>query len=318
MKLFLTYPTEIKQFYTPKLLQYLFQKNNILVNSVDEADFLAVSIPTLFHIEYVINLRKKYKNKKILVGGHFSTANPYPLLPFVDYINCGEVFEFLKDKDFSKKYILSKENKNVEASEYIDWLSCPIIQKSKGSYLFWYSVGCRYKCNFCMPSWCHKFQINKIDFKRIIEKVGEKKVNLVSNEYLDSIPYKKFNYVDLLIKNYIKKPKKYQLIRVGLESVREDIRFFYNKNITDDELLEFLNIIDKYKQNTRIFIIQFCETMNDWYRFIEMLKPSITKNYLVALIINYLSPSAGTPLSFLDMKCIREVDFQKISYDIKI
>jgi len=322
MRLALLYPEDTAGLYTPKLIRYLIEKNYEYEKDPEKADYILVTLPTLFNIEWLKKIREKYKNKKIIAGGHWTQANPYPALAYVDYINIGEGFEFFRDlKDNSiddLPYVLSKKRDVIRNSEFIAWQNCPVIQESKQSYRFWYSQGCRYKCSFCSTSWNHKFQKNPTDIRLVMSKIkGKNSLNLIANEYFDTPSALNMKSIDVTVRAYIKEPRRFAWIKTGVEATTEEVRRFFRKPMTQAELQEFVEIVHKLRQNTKIFMIAGLESEESWMKFLEIIPEAKEKEFTFSIIINYLGLSAGTPLQFMDMRDIKQLDFTKIFYKFK-
>jgi len=306
--------------YTYELLKHLARKNNHeITEDVGKADAILLSLTSFYEFNELLKLRKNHKEKIIIVGGH-ACNSPEPLLHYANYVNLGQGFEFFKLKSFSEieqaYFIVHKNKKHGKYSDLIEWNLLPIVQISKNSYSYLESVGCKYKCSFCLTSWTNKYQKNPNDIiiKNIEEKYAEKQLYFIGNNY--ERPNTKIKVSDATIKKYNENPLYYDnisLIRVGLESPSQETRYMLKKRISDEEVKKFFYFTKKYKKRANIFMIAGLDSQETWENFTEILGDNFEESHpSLNFIINYLDPSKGTPLEHYDLRKIIPINIPRI------
>jgi hypothetical protein len=313
--------------YTFELLKHIASKNgHDVLKEPHDADIIGISLTGYQEIDILIAARKKYKGKKIIVGGH-AVNNPFGLLAFCDYVCLGHAFELFRDcrnvSDLEKQsYIVTKEKRYGKYSDYIDWSLCPLVQIGKNSYSILYSTGCRNKCKFCLTSHVNRYQVNP--YKQRILKAkkycGSKQLYLITNDYDNAIDIKR-KVSDVTIKEYLKKPDSYKdigLLRLGIESPVESTRKMLRKHIKDSELKEFFRITGILKKRVNIFMIAGLDSMNSFLYFSDMFDYSFESSPAVGIIINYFDPQPLTPMYDYDLTQTQEIDIPEIKKVLKM
>ena len=325
MKIFFSNQNKNKTItYTYRLLEYLAERTGHKISSPEDSDIIAISLNSFYELHKLRSLRKKWKDKKIIVGGHISYS-PYPLLRYADFVNLGQGFEFFeKCKNISdlydKDFIIHKNKLTGNISHYVNWDLIPCIQIGKNSYSYLWSFGCKNKCSFCLTSWMNKYQVNpnKSILRVLRKKLTGKQLYCITNDYSGSDYYR--TVTDVTIKEYNEIPQKFskiQLIRAGLESVTEKGRKFFNKPITDEEVKEFFLLTKKYKKRCNVFLILGYETEEFLFNFKEILGIDYDAAPKIGFICNYFNPNIGTPLEDEDITKIKWIRANAVKYEWK-
>jgi len=325
MKFFLFNKTQKNTTYTYELLKYLIRKNEHEYTNGDEADYILVSLTSYFELETLIKARKIFPNKKIVVGGHITLGNPLPLLRWADFVNIGAGFDFFEDIKEENiedlQYILTahKGIEDITPNYNIRWDECPIVQIAKYSYSYFYSTGCQYKCSFCLTSWVNKYQKTNKSEEVIRKSLPTKsQVYLISNDYIGKNVAK--SVTDARIPHFLKHYNEYtktQLIRVGVESPTERIRYFFRKNVFDEDIKEFLDLAKRINKRVTLFFIIGLDTEEDYLNWIDKIGATMDAKPKIHIVVNYFSPEIGTPLEFFDLNDILEINLPKVQYNWK-
>jgi hypothetical protein len=265
-------------FYTEYLIKNLICANGHELVSNIEADFILISICDITEISYLINIRKAYPRKKIIVGGHVAIFFKLCAI-FADYVNVGQGFEFFKCKNEDEIKSLeciyyNSKNSIIKPSTIIEWNKCQVVQLSKKRYSYLASTGCKNKCKFCLTSWTNKLQNNNsIRIKKAYELANNRKacLKLISNDGYDNSKVKE-NVKDMLLTDFIKIGKvNTSQVRLGLEFAKESNRKKYGKYFTNKQLLQA--IIRAREENIvlQLFCISGIDTKQDWINLLSII-----------------------------------------------
>ncbi len=319
------YDRESITFYTQELIKYLAKKNgHEVVDNPYKADFAGLSLAHHSEVKDILKLRKELpKGIPIIAGGH-ATYAPKAIAAYADYVCLGHGFEFFRDtkemgsvKEIEQLPYIYFKGKTAPLlySQYIDWKMIPLSRTGKNTWAFFWSVGCRAKCNFCATSWTNQYQQNpnEMHLQMARDHTHGKQLYVVTNDYSFSNVRRAVS--DVMVKEYIKTPSTYDnigLIRTGIESVTEKGRYFFGKHIKDHELQRFFELTYKHKKETNLFFIAGVDTTEEYIDFAEKVvgvQPHIKKPRL-SLIVNYFNPNIGTPLEDFDLTKLKIVDIK--------
>jgi len=294
--------------YTYFVLKHLISINGHALVGYEDSDFILVSLCDVSQIKRLKELREKYSNKKIIVGGHFSIFFKLCVL-FCNYVYVGQGFEFFKCKNEDEIRALKSVyyegcNKIIEPSVLIEWDKIPLAKITKNSYYYWNSVGCKNKCKFCLTSWTNKYQCNNKD--RIISILGKKNISFISNEN-DNLTDIKENRKSMMLKDFLKIDRHYcNYYRIGLEFATEKNRKENGKYFTNFELYEAMKKAIKDKVRIQFFCIAGLDTKEEWEELFSSM-PAFNSGWEIKFKFTNLEYQMFTPL----YKKLKEVDIKK-------
>jgi len=267
----------------------------------DDSDAVLFSACDALDMVQLRQLMKK-TDKPIILGGSYA-FNFWSASTFADIVWIGEVFEFAELKTLADiadhRSAYTGTPKQLFASQRIDWERVPITQISKNKCYYWGGVGCKNKCRFCFTSWTHKHQVNSnARISSAIATARKRGIHLMisANEYTDDIDVKT---KDMLLRDYIKKPVKGALVRLGVEFATERVREKIGKPITRNELFAAIQKMNVDNVALKLFHIAGYESRDDWEQYILDLCEMVTRSpnkRLLHLEFNNLQYQNYTPL----------------------
>jgi hypothetical protein len=280
------------------VVRNLMAMNGHCVVSPDEADIICVSVCDVTQVKFVESVRRKYPDKKIVVGGH--AAIYYKLFGlFADYVALGQGFEFFKCQsvgEFSSlPSVWHKDKADVLIpSTLIEWGAVPIANVTQKQRYYLGAVGCKNKCKFCMTSWTNPHQRN--DDYRV--KAAMKKypnITVVTNDS-DNVASRMTQSIMLL--DFLKKPlKKYGVYRIGVEFATEESRKKYGKLFTDAQFCEMVQRAVGNGVRLKLFCIGGINTIDEWRGLFSQIPPIFQKGNFEIKFTN-ITYDMFTPMKF--------------------
>lgn len=262
------------KYYTEELLKYLIRINGHNLTDINDCDFILISLCNIAEINILKNIREKYKNKKIIVGGQLGFIFKLCGI-FADYVNVGQGFEFFKCK--TEQEIINLDsiyfngcNKIIKPSIVIEWANVPLIQTAKNQFYYLGSIGCKNKCSFCAVSWQNKQETNPL-LSNIIHSNKKRNIRIIGNESVEMVGRKE-KVKDYLLRDYLCiKNTNCRFVRCGIEFVLEDNRRKNGKCFTNNEFVDAVKKSKDEKNWMQFFIITGLETKQDIKDFFEII-----------------------------------------------
>lgn len=281
---------------------------------IDDADIVLVTCVAPQQYTVVETLRKKYKDKAIIVGGAASTS-PAIFQKSCDAVVVGDGSRFVEvlgaqglEVALQLDNVWDGKRCEVQIDHGFPWQTPP-IQAEDGAYRVWCGRGCKKKCYFCQTGWAYKYSENpdpKHLQKQIASLLGQgKKVAYLSNDpmqhsFFDKLPAVEHGSFSLQYLRENGVPPARQ-IRMGVEGVSERLRSFVNKPISFDDLVKSAVWLNDNKKSVRWFMIGGLpgEKQEDW----EELKKAVlewkrfSKKGVLALSFTAWCPDPASPLA---------------------
>jgi hypothetical protein len=261
--------------YTISVLRHIAcHYGHTIVDPID-ADVIAVSVCDISQVSFVEKLRKKYPDKKILVGGHSSVY--YKLFGlFADMVNIGQGFDAFACKSLEELEKLpsvwtpAKDRQIIHASWRIDWDIVPVANVTSNQRYYWGAVGCKNKCKFCSTSWTNPHQVNDVGR---VAAVRQKYPNttIVTND--SDFVGERMTQSVMLVDFLKRKPKKYGVYRIGVEFATEATRRYYGKSFTDEQFLQAIQHAEDYGTRLKMFCIGGINTHEEWRQLFFSIPP---------------------------------------------
>jgi radical SAM superfamily enzyme YgiQ (UPF0313 family) len=276
-----------------------------------------------------IPLKKIERNgKPLLIAGGQGIINPKPLSDYIDYFVMGDGENAIQDilygienknTEFDNKSIWT-ENKEIVFDHIPVVKSEPIIRN--GHVVIELTRGCRYRCKFCQYSHISGKYREK-DFALVKEQLsfcsrrGYNHINFLSCnlcgyshiiELLDLCIEKNISVAnsDIRINDYFKVENQLEVLKIrtlktGIETYNEDVRYATGKQISDDDIIAFINHSKHHVGNIHIYLIYGLPYETDyesWFSFLKKDKEliaDISNPIRIEHNITNFEPSPYTP-----------------------
>lgn len=284
------------------------------------------------------------RNKPLLIAGGQGILNPKPISKFIDIFGIGDgeetIIEILKayennnleNLQYIKGLYYPKYKNKIEFS-YIDKIdSKPVIKDNQKYGMIELTRGCKNRCKFCQYAYTNgKYREKNLSLvKAQIQEIQSKNINNINFMSIDLGGYNKIKDLleyciekeirimntDIRINNYkniaeLLNKLKVRTLKVGIESFCEKTRKSVNKEFSNEQLDEFINIaLENNISNLHFYLIwglpEEDKTYEDWFYYIKYLKEKIKdikRNIRLEYSITNFEPSLYTPyenIGFID------------------
>lgn len=262
------------RFMTWTLVHKVLGRKHVMVDTQDDADLVIFSLCDVLEMWDLYRQKPAFK-KPVLAGGAYA-FNYWSLGLLAEFVWIGEVFDLsdcstIDEIANSPHCYYAGKTETLYASQRIEWAQVPICQIDPKRSYYWGGVGCKNYCKFCFTKWTHEHQTNSQ--QRISAAVAEakrRKLHLmtVSNQYDENNdnPTR-----DMLIVDYLKRPIKANMLRLGIEFPNEETRAYMGKPITDDQIFAAIQKSNVDGLSMKWFHITGWNDISDWEKYIEMI-----------------------------------------------
>jgi len=284
------------------------EKKNITVNfcSVDSAnqyDIVMVSFTSNYDILAYYKIVARHKNFKKprkfkIIGGGFGMQNPIAIREYLDYAWFGrcenEIYDIIKSNlEFEHPSLMNMNNiKNVFVNQVNNFYNEDIILHSNDSVHNKYKenmLGCHNKCFFCHYTFARKHIKN----------------NKSSDYYVST--YSQGQELDMF--NIMSFNPKIQNATIGMDGISENLRYFVNKRISNQRIIDFLIDISKLSiDKNKTFLLRLynitgyeIEKEEDYEEFkvlLHSIENKLHKRIILVLQNTPLHPSPLTPIAY--------------------
>jgi hypothetical protein len=297
------YFTSKSRFLTYHLVASVLRKaGHTITDDVDHCDAVLVSMCDVMDYPQLVKLRRMTK-RPIIVGGHYA-FNYWSAKLYSDFVWIGEIWDFAKCKTLDEigesKHCYTGMAKQLFASQYIDWASIPVGQIAPKKCYYLGGVGCKNACRFCFTSWTHRHQTNtqqRIEQARQLCRRKKMHLMVVSNEY--DAGERGGKTLDMLLTDYVKRPVKASMVRMGIEFAQEDTRKRMGKAIPGELLCHAIQKANADNLALRLFHIAGYEPVSAWDTYMDNFAKIFSQypnNRIVHFMFNNLQYQNYTPL----------------------
>jgi radical SAM superfamily enzyme YgiQ (UPF0313 family) len=297
-----------------RCVRWMLSQSKKQTCSVAEASVLFVSCQDPEQAKFVEGLRRKFRNKLIVVGGAAATS-PRVFCESSDAVVIGHGRPFCDaicadgiDAAMSLPNVWVRGKTEIKVDSGFEW-KMPPIETEGGQWSVSCGRGCKKKCLFCQTGWAYEYSENPdpISLLRQIKNLNasKKRVSYLSNDpaqhsFSSQLP--KTDAASYSIQ-YIKATKELpaaRQLRIGVEGISERLRRLVGKPITHVDLVNVSVWLANNGRSVRWFLL--CglpwEKTEDW----EELKLSVsewksrTAKGVLALSLTAWMPEPATPM----------------------
>lgn len=328
MKCHLVIARDKRHKYTHRTLCLMAEKNGIeIVEDAQDADCVLVSIDDPDDLNLIKRARKLAGTSPVIAGGFEGFGGEY-LLAYADAVNVGEGFEFFESlgkaqtpsQIFDRPFMLTRQSGNVEPSYRIDQDKLPLVRITEKAWYYLAGRGCKGKCSFCETSFVYpRWENSQYRLKRALEHAENQghRLTFITN---DSVQVKGItssrNTQSVRVIDYLKSPQRFKsaaMLHFGIEGFSEKTRRQFNKPISDDAILELIEVLGENKQQAEFFFLTgWPNTYADMMRFAESVSVSAKAYPRIFIKLTRLDPSPHTPLWTYDLRQLERLSDEQI------
>ncbi|MCP4493418.1 MAG: hypothetical protein GY820_39840 [Gammaproteobacteria bacterium] len=306
--------------YTTGVLHKFCEMNGVAVTTdKSKADILLVSMCDPSDLALLKQARKDSSGQPVVMGGfegYFAT----PYLAWADGANVGEGLEFFKALGSGADWrmlpcVLTRNDSEAHASYEIDWTQFPLVKTGKRKAYMLAARGCHNKCKFCATSWVQPHQMQPQErLVAIMQRAKGLGVTMICNDARGLPKMKRLNGTSLTVKDYLASGSSVRamIYRFGIEGWTEDQRREFGKPVTDEQIVQLIELTKQRKQRCELFFLvgQRANPLSDVRALAELI-PQDTKHLpSIHVKMTYFDPCPHTPFH-QSMPALHYIDTKK-------